>query len=186
MEDTEIIQLYFSRRESALVETEKKYGAYLNQIAYHILRSREDTEEVLQDTYLAAWNTIPPQRPNVFRHFLARITRNLSFDRLDYITAKRRNPNMTAVLSELEDCIPDQKGDPQERLEAKLLGEALNRFLAGLKREDCALFLCRYFHSMTIGEICSHTALSEGSVKYRLSVLRTKLRRQLEKEGIPV
>lgn len=186
MEDTEIIALYFSRNESAIAETSKKYGSYLNQVAYNILRTREDTEEILSDTYLAAWNAIPPQRPNVFRHFLSRITRNLSLDRLDYITAKCRNPNMTAVLSELEDCLPDRGSDPEAMMEAKELGAVINRFLSGLDREASALFLQRYYYNLTAAEIGRRHALSEGTVKYRLSVLRRKLRRHLEKEGITV
>lgn len=186
MEDTEIINLFFSRSEAAIGETSKKYGSYLNQIAYNILRIREDTEEVVQDTYLAAWNSIPPQRPTVFRHFLSRITRNLSFDRLDYIMAKRRNPNLVTALSELEDCIPDRQQDPQQLMEAKLLGESVNRFLSGLSKAECAIFLHRYYYSMTVSEIGKMYSLSEGTVKYRLSSLRKRLRRHLEKEGISV
>lgn len=186
MEDTEIISLYFQRRESAIGETSKKYGSYLNQVAYNILRSREDAEEIVQDTYLAAWNAIPPQYPNVFRHFLSRITRNLAFDRLDYLTAKRRNPNMLAVLSELEECIPDPGSNPESILEEKLTGESINTFLAMQNKEDCALFLCRYYYSMTIEDIGKRFSLSEGKVKYRLSRLRRRLQKHLEQEGIAV
>lgn len=186
MEDAEIINLYFLRRESAIDETAKKYGSYLNQVAYNILRSREDTEEIVSDTYLAAWNAIPPQRPNAFRHFLSRITRNLSFDRLDYMTAKRRNPNMTTVLSELEDCVPDRKSDLESLMEAREMAASINRFLSGLSKAECALFLQRYYYSMTVSEIGKRHSLSEGTVKYRLSSLRRKLRKHLEKEGITV
>lgn len=186
MEDAEIINLYFQRKEAAIGETSRKYGPYLNQVAFNIVRSREDTEELVQDTYLAAWNTIPPERPRVFRHFLSRITRNLSLDRLDYIMAKRRSPNLVTALSELEECIPDWKQDPQQQMEAKLLGESVNRFLAGLSRGECAMFLHRYFYSMTVAEIAKAHSLPEGTVKYRLSSLRKRLRRHLEKEGIPV
>ena len=84
MEDSQIVQLYFRRSEDAISQTQRKYGAYLQEIAYNILRSQEDSEEVVGDTYLAAWNAIPPEKPRVLRHFLSRITRNLSFDRLDY------------------------------------------------------------------------------------------------------
>ena len=86
MDDTQIIDLYFRRCESAISETAEKYGAYLNQVAYNILRCREDTQEIVEDTYLAAWNAIPPTRPQALKHFLSRITRNLSFNRLDYLT----------------------------------------------------------------------------------------------------
>lgn len=186
MEDIEIIKLYFGRQEAAVTETSKKYGAYLNQVAYNILRSREDTEEVVSDAYLAAWNAIPPQYPKVLRHFLSRITRNLAFDRLDYLTAGRRNRNMVTLLSELEDCLPDHGSDPSVILETRELGIAINRFLGTLSKADCALFLYRYYHSMTVTEIMEKHQLSEGTVKYRLSSLRRKLKKHLEREGIAV
>lgn len=184
MEDTEIIELYFDRQEAAIWETSKKYGAYLNQVAYSILGSREDTEEILSDTYLAAWNAIPPQRPRVLRHFLSRITRNLAFDRMDYRTAGKRNANMDAVLSELGECIPDRKNDLETIMESKEIGAAINSFLAALSKPDCALFLNRYYYSQPILVLAKRHGLSEGMVKYRLSVLRRKLRSHLKKEGI--
>ncbi len=186
MEDAGIIALYFARQEAAITETSKKYGAYLNQAAYNILGSREDTEEVLSDTFLAAWNTIPPQRPRVLRHYLSRITRNLAFDRLDYRRAGKRNPNMVTLLSELEDCIPDRKTDLESVMETKEIGAAINRFLSEQTKEDCALFVSRYYYSMPIAVLEKRFGLSEGMVKYRLSVLRKKLRRNLEREGITV
>ena len=111
MEDTQIIALYLSRQEAAIGETAKKYGGYINQIAYNILRCREDTEEIAADTYLAVWNAIPPEIPRVLKHFLSRIARNLAFDRLDYITAKRRDVHMITLLSELDACLPDPHAD---------------------------------------------------------------------------
>ncbi len=186
MEDTEIIDLYFQRQEAAISETSKKYGAYLNQVAYNILRSREDTEEILTDTYLAAWNTIPPQHPRVLRHYLSRITRNLSFDRMDYRMAEKRNSNMAAVLSELEECVPDRKNDLESIMETKEIGAVINRFLAELSKADCALFLNRYYYGMPIAVLEKSHGLTEGMVKYRLSSLRKKLRRCLEREGITV
>ncbi|MDE6924063.1 MAG: hypothetical protein K2P59_02220 [Acetatifactor sp.] len=82
MEDSGIIELYFQRSEEAIQETGRKYGAYLNQVAYNILRSLCDMEEIINDTYMGAWRAIPPARPNNLKHFLSRITRNLFFDRL--------------------------------------------------------------------------------------------------------
>lgn len=186
MEDTQIIDLYFSRSESAIGETAGKYGAYLNQVAYNLLRCREDTEEVVEDTYLAAWNAIPPERPRRLKHFLSRITRNLSFDRLDYITAKRRDVHMITLLSELETCIPDGNGDVEAAMEAKQIGESLNRFLSGLEKLDRAVFVNRYYYGMTISEIAEKYLLSERNVKYRLSCLRSQLRKLLDREGIMV
>lgn len=186
MDDTQIIELYFSRSESAIEKTAEKYGPYLNQVAYNILRCPEDTEEIVEDTYFAAWNKIPPERPMVMKHFLSRITRNLSFDRLDYITAKKRDPHMITLLSELDACIPDQKNDVEAIFDAKLIGEALNQFLSQLDRMDCAIFLCRYYYSMSISQINVKYALSERNIKYRLSNLRRQLRKFLEKEGIVI
>lgn len=182
MEDTQIIALYLSRQEAAIGETAKKYGGYINQIAYNILRCREDTEEIAADTYLAAWNAIPPEVPRVLKHFLSRIARNLAFDRLDYITAKRRDVHMITLLSELDACLPD----PHSAVDAKLAAGSVNRFLSQLDKKDCAVFLSRYYYSLTIAEIADKLGLTERNVKYRLSCLRQKLRRQLEKEGISV
>ena len=184
MDDTQIIDLYFSRSEAAISETAGKYGAYLNQVAYHILRCREDTEEVVEDTYFAAWNAIPPTRPTVFKHFLTRITRNLSFTRLDYLSAQRRDKHMVTLLSELDECIPDRRGDVEKVWEAKQIGITLNRFLEQLERTDCKIFICRYFYSLTIREIGEKYGLPERKVKYRLSILRSQLRKHLDREGV--
>lgn len=186
MDDTQIIDLYFSRCESAIAETARKYGIYLNQIAYNILRSHEDTEEIVEDTYFAAWNAIPPSRPQVLKHFLSRITRNLSFDRLDYLTAGKRSKHMVTLLSELDDCIPDHRGSAEEAWEAKQLGLSLNRFLETLERTDCRIFLCRYYYNLSIPEIGEKYGLTERRVKYRLSFLRKQLRRHLSKEGVVI
>lgn len=186
MDDTQIIGLYFSRSESAIAETAKKYGAYLNQVAYNILRCREATEEIVEDTYLAAWNAIPPTKPNVLKHFLSRITRNLAFTRLDYNTAGRRCSNMVALLSELGDCIPDPKSDMEMVWETKQIGASLNRFLDTLERTDCKIFLCRYYYNLTIPEIAAKYDLPQRRVKYRLSCLRKDLRKHLNKEGVAV
>jgi len=186
MEDAQIIGLYLSRSEDAIAATAKKYGPYLNQIAYNILRSREDTEEILEDTYFAAWNAIPPEIPRVLKHYLSRIVRNLSFSRLDYLTAKCRDSHMILLLSELDTCLPDEKSDPDSILEAKHLGRVLNRFLSRQERLDCAVFLSRYYHCRNIQQIADAYGLTQRQVKYRLSVLRQKLRKELEKEGIEV
>ena len=186
MDDAKIIQLYFDRCESAIAETSKKFGAYLNQVAYNILRCREDTEEVVSDTYMTAWNTIPPAMPTVLKHFLSRITRNLALDRLDYLTAKCRSTHLDVLLSELEDCLPDLRGSAEEMMEAKQLGISLNHFLETLNREDCRIFLNRYFYGLTIAEVAEKFHLSQRHVKYRLSCLRKQLRSHLSREGITV
>lgn len=180
MEDAEIITLYFERRETAILETENKYGVYLNAVAYHILRSFDDTEEVIDDTYMAAWNTMPPTKPENLKHFLSRITRNLSFDRLDYKNAKKRR----ALFVELDECIPDRQNDMESIWEAREIGRVINDFLQTLDRKTCAVFLARYYYAYSIKELAEQYALSDRQVKYLLSKTRNKLRSYFEKEGV--
>ena len=186
MEDSEIIGLYHSRSEDALSETAQKYGGYCRSIAWNILGNVLDTEETLNDTWLAAWNSIPPQKPRRLNVYLGRITRNLALDRLDYLTAKCRSTHLDVLLSELEDCLPDIRGSAEEMLQAKQLGICLNRFLATLSREDCRIFLNRYYYGLTIPEVSEKYGIPPRTIKYRLTCLRRQLRTYLEKEGIPV
>lgn len=180
MDDAGIVELYFERSETAIQETEKKYGAYLHQVAYNILHDSGDTEEIVNDTYMGAWDAIPPTRPNNFKHFLSRITRNLSFDRLDYRNAGKRH----AIFVEMDECIPDRQGNVEELWDAKEIGMALNRFLRTIERRDCAVFLARYYYACSISEIAGQYALSKRQVKYLLSKTRNKLREYFEKEGV--
>lgn len=182
MEDVKIVDLFFARSEDALQETEKKYGNYLKEIAYRLLHSREDTEEIVGDTYLAAWNSIPPQRPQTLKYYLAKITRNLSMNRLDYKTAQCRGGNHDILLSELEECLSDPKA--QDQWEAKEIGMVLNRFLGTLPSSDCAIFLGRYFYGYTIEELSKKYSLPDHRIKYRLSKARKQLAHFLQKEGI--
>ena len=183
MEDTGIIALYFARDEAAIRETQAKYGAYLNEVAYRILRDASDAGEIVNDTYLGAWNAMPPSRPDALRHFLSRIARNLSFNRLDYRTAKRR-AHAEQLLSELDECVPDARADMERTVEAREIVAALNRFLGDLDDLSCALFLARYYYAETLREVAADYALTERQAKYRLSVLRARLREQLMKEGV--
>ena len=183
MEDERIIALYFDRDESAISETKTKYGAYLTSVAYNILRSNEDTEEVVYDTYFGAWNAMPPEKPNLLRVFLARITRNLSFKRVEYASAKKRE-HVDAVLDELEDCItPDVT---ELEVEARELARVLNGFLESLGDFDCAVFLSRYYYCLTIAEIGKKYGISERRVKYLLTKMREKLKAKLGEEGFAV
>lgn len=180
MEDSKIVDLYFKRSDMAIWETDRKYGTYLNQIAYNILRDRSDTEEILNDTYLAAWNAIPPTRPDSFKYFLSRITRNLSFDRMDYLHAQKRQ----ALFVEMDECIPDQKNDVEKICEAQEIGMMLNRFLKTLDRKSCAVFVGRYYYTYTIRELSQQYSLSDRQVKYLLSKTRKRLRIYFEEEGV--
>lgn len=182
MEDTEIIQLYIDRSEAAIQETGRKYSAYLHRLIYNILQDACDTEEIEDDTYLGAWNAIPPTIPKSLKHFLSRIARNLSFDRLDYRLAGKRN----AQLVELDECIPDWAQSMERIWEERELGEALNGFLGTLDPKDCAVFLGRYYYSYSISELSEKYALSQRRVKYVLSRTRKGLRNYLEKEGVAI
>ena len=184
LEATQIVALYISRSEGAISETERKYGSYLKTIAGNLLPSTEDAEEIVNDVYLAAWDTIPPKHPSILKYYLSRIVRNLCFKRLDYLTAQKRQGNGAVLLSELEECIPDKSGEVEQTLEAKELGKLLNRFLGTLELSDRRIFLSRYYEAMTAPQIAEKYGYTARQVKYRLEKLRMELKRTLEKEGI--
>lgn len=183
MQDADIIALYFARSEQAITETNEKYGAYLNCVAYNILRDHSDTEEIVEDTYMAAWKAMPPEWPDKLKHFLSRITRNLSFKRLEYNSAAKRASGTRVLLEELEECLPSSHS-LEDDMDAHLISELLNQFLSELSTSDVQLFVCRYFYAMTLQEISSKYTIPMRKVQYRLSMMRSELRVLLEKEGI--
>ena len=145
MEDTAILDLYWARDERAITETQKSYGKYCYSIAYHILHDREDTEECLNDTWMRAWNAIPPKKPNRLELFLGTITRNLSFDRWKGRHAQKRgNGTMDMALDELAECIPAAH-DTESIVEAAELERSINAFLHTLSEQECNVFLRRYW-----------------------------------------
>ena len=180
LKDEEIVAMYLSRSERAILETKTKYGGYLNQVAYNILRDVDDAEEIVNDTYMGAWNSIPPTVPDSLKYFLARITRNLSFDRLDYRNAGKRK----AIYVELDEAIPDGGETPEQVLEHKELGRILNGFLAKLDKKTCAMFVARYFYSYTVAEVAELYGMPLRKTKYQLLKTRDRLQAYLEKEGI--
>lgn len=184
MEDIIIIDLYFARSEQAIEETAKKYGNYLDVVAGNILNRHEDTEEVVSDVYLAAWNSIPPNRPIVLKHYLSRITRNLAFKRFAYLSAEKRSLQAEMLLSELNDCIPDNCRSMDEIINAKELGIIINRFLSTLSREDCSLFVSRFYYVQTLDQLAQKYGGSVRHIKYRLEKLRKRFRTYLQKEGV--
>ena len=183
MEDNKIIDLYFARSEQAIEETSHKYGAYLGVIADNILHRPEDTEEVVNDVYLAAWNSIPPNRPRVLKHYLSRIARNLSFKRFEYLSADKRCADTVLFLSELDECIPDERRGVEETIEARDLGRRLNNFLTALDEEDRQLFVSRYYYLVRVEELARREGCSPRRIKYRLEKLRDRLKKYLQKEG---
>lgn len=186
MEDSKIIDLYWARKEQALAETDTKYGSYCRTIARSILRNFEDTEECVSDTWLHAWNSMPPQRPGILSAFLGRITRNLSFDRCKYQqAAKRGGGALPLALDELGECIPSAQR-VEYALEQKELAAAIDRFLRTLPEKDCNLFLRRYWYVDSISVIADRYGMKENTVKSILFRTREKLRKFLGEEGIAV
>lgn len=182
MEDLQIIELYFARSENAIKETKSKYGKRFLRIAYNILRNAEDAEECENDTYLRAWNSIPPKEPVPLSAYLSKITRNLALQKYEYYSAKKRNKNMELIFDELEDCIPGSD-DPESHYKEGELGKAIDAFLRGIDREDRTIFILRYWHSDSVKEIAKRFHFSESKVKSSLFRSRNKLRTYLVKEG---
>lgn len=180
MDDTEIIDLYLKRSERAIGESADKYGRYLHRIIFTILNNDDDSEEILNDTYMGAWNAIPPAIPESLKYFLSRIARNLSLDRLDYLMAGKRR----AVFAELDESVPDQGKNPEEIWETGEVGRVLNAFLGTLDRRTCAIFVARYYYAVSLKELSKRYAFSERQIKYMLEKTRKKLRKYLEKEGV--
>ena len=186
MEDAAIVDLYWAREERALEETAGKYGSYCRSIAYHILSSPEDTEECVNDTWLRAWNAMPPQRPSFLGAFLGKITRNLSLDRWKHSHAgKRGGGQLDAALDELGECIPAE-GSVEQTLQDRELSRMLDSFLRQIPQKDSCIFLRRYWFMDGTAEIARRYQMAEGSVKSSLYRTRQKLRVYLEKAGVAV
>lgn len=183
MEDDQIIELYWQRKEIAIGETEHKYGSYLFSIANRILPFREDAQECINDTYLDAWNAIPPTRPRVLSAFLGKLTRRISIDRWRNLTARKRGGDTVPLaLEELADCIPGGS-DPAAVVEARELARTIDSFLAALPRTDRQVFVMRYFHLAGVAEIATAFHMSISKVKSMLHRTRIKLQTHLDKEG---
>lgn len=186
MEDTKIIDLYFARNEQALLETEQKYGRYCFTLANSILSNREDSEEIVNDTYLKAWDAIPPRRPTVFKMFLAKITRNLAFTRWRSETAQKRGgTEMGIVLDELEECIP-APGTPEDQLKLNDLTTAIRDFLNTQSIREQNIFLRRYFFVEDSETIAARYGMRSDTVLRSLSRTRNKLKKYLMQEGYTV
>ena len=185
MNDSAIIELFRQRSEDALRETEQKYSRYLTAIARNILADEEDSRECVNDTYLRAWNTIPPQIPQRLSAYLGKITRELSISRWRANNAAKRGGSQYAVsLDELEECIPDNSAEHD--CEAALLQKVLCEFVRALPNKPRRIFVCRYFFCDPIKDIAGYFAMSEAAVKTTLFRTRKKLKKHLEQEGFTV
>jgi len=182
VEDTKIIALFWERNEQALRETDTAYGRKLYALSHRILNNRQDAEESVSDTYMEAWNAIPPKHPKYFYAFLAALCRNLSLNKLDWRMAAKRGAEVVALTQEMENCIPDSRQEGQ--MDRGALKSLLEGFLKDLPQEHRLIFLRRYLYVDTVAEIAARYGISESKVKTQLHRTRNKLRAYLEREGI--
>ena len=185
LEDSKIIELFFARVEQAIVELSEKYGTVCGRIARNILKNDLDAEECVNDTYLAAWNTIPPQKPNPLRTYIFRIVRNISIARYHANTSVKRNSIYDVALDELENCLAATLTAEQE-ISAKELSLQIDRFLDTLDKENRVMFVRRYWYSDSISDIAEMFQITNHNVSVRLSRTRDKLKTHLKKEGYEI
>ena len=184
MDDSKIIELFFARNEDAIKHTDDAYGRRLFHLADNIVHNDQDAEESVNDTYMKAWDTIPPQRPEHFFGYIAKICRNFALKRIDWQKAKKRNAEVVTLTQEMENCIPDTYRDMEA--DERELGRILDAFLRTLTPENQMVFLRRYWYVDTIAEIAVRYGISESAVQMRLNRTRSKLAMYLAKEGIKV
>ncbi len=181
LEDSKIIELYFARDEAAIAETSTKYGYYCKKIAMNILADLFESEECVNDTYVKVWNTVPPTVPNIFKAFLAKITRNLALDRYGERTAKKRGGRVYESLEELSECIGSS--ETEDELDSKALTELINRFLSRESELSRRIFVRRYFYQDSVSEIAKRLRVTESRVKTTLHRARARLADVLRGEG---
>lgn len=185
LEDSKIIELFFARVEQAIVELSEKYGIVCGRIARNILKNDLDAEECVNDTYLAAWNSIPPQKPNPLRTYIFRIVRNISIAKYHANTSVKRNSIYDVALDELENCLSDSFMVEQE-ISAKELSLQINRFLDTLDMENRVMFVRRYWYSDSISDIAEMFQITDHNVSVRLSRIRDKLKIHLKNRGYEI
>ena len=182
MEDARIVELYWARSERAIDETSAKYGKYCYAIAHNILANAEDADESVNDTYLAAWNSIPPHRPAILSTFLGKIARRISIDKWRARSAEKRGGGELALaLDELSECVPSDT-NVEQIVEAEELGKAIDRFVMALPIMERRVFICRYWYLDPVASICQQFGFSQSKVKVMLHRTRKSLRSYLEKE----
>ena len=181
MQDNDIIALYFERNQDAIQHTQAKYGAYCHSVSMNILNNRSDAEECVNDTWLRAWNAIPPQRPSVLRTFLGKITRHLSINRLKERHRQKRNTDLLLSFDELSECIslPEETTDTQ-------LCAYLDEFLAITDSFDRQLFVGRYWYGRSVQDMAQHYSMTPNAVSQRLKRTRKNLKAFLEERGYSV
>ena len=185
MSDSKIIELFYERSEQAIVELSKKYGDICYRIAVNILKNEFDAEECVNDTYLGAWNTIPPKKPNPLRAYICRLTRNISIKRYHHNTAQKRNSCYDVSLDELEGCLSSPL-TVQDEVSADELATMIDKFLDGLDQTNRVMFVRRYWFSDSVSDIAAMFKMNSHTVTVRLSRTREKLRRYLTERGVAI
>ena len=185
VEDKKIVDLYWERSECAISETSKKYGRYCNYIAFGILLSDADAEEVVNDTYMRAWDAMPPHRPARLSTFLGKITRNLALNRLERMKAQKRNARVELILNEVEEFLPSGCGEGDVTDEI-VMRDTLNEFLASLPTRERKVCVRRYWYMSNISSIARDLGMSESNVKVTLMRTRGRLKEHLDKKGITI
>ena len=183
MDDKEIVSLFLARNESAITETDKKYGKYCFYIAFRILRNESDSEEIVNDTYMKTWETVPPNEPDPLKPYVGKISRNMALDRYDKYNAQKRGGGLESALEELSECIPDRY-ESTDVADSLALTEALNKFLATLSERSRTIFIRRYWYACEISEIAEMMKMKDSAVAVSLLRSRNKLKKHLDKEGI--
>ena len=186
MDDSKIVQLYWDRNEQAIPATAERYGSYCISIAKNILGNKEDAEECVNDTYMSAWNSMPPHRPSLLSAFLGKIVRNLSFNRYKHNTAdKRGGSELPMVLDELSELVSG-KEDVEQEICRKELVQSIDIFLNNLSPEKRSIFVSRYWHTDSISEIAVRHGMKDGAVSMTLNRLRLKLHNHLLERGFEI
>ena len=184
MDDLSIIELYFARDKEAIKQTDIKYGKICHSVAYNILNNNEDSEECVNDTYIGVWNAIPPTRPNNLMAFVCRITRNLSFKRLEAMSRQKRSQAVLVSLDEISEVLSDES--IADRVSDEDIGKLISDFLRNEKSEIRNVFIRKYYFFDSIGDIARRYNFTESKVKNMLYHTRTKLKDFLIKEGVEI
>ncbi len=179
MDDKDIIRLLEERDEKAIDEIRRKYGALVCMVAGNILKSPEDAEECEQDAYLALWNRVPPEKPSYLKNYLIRIVRNFALDRFRRNHRSKRYAGMELLLSELEECIPDDRQHVEEKINQRLFGEMLDDWLRGLSPEERALFIRRYWYGSSVKELAKQFGKTENQMSRQFGRMRQSLKKFL-------
>ena len=183
MEDSKIIELFFDRSEEAITELSEKYGKVCKSVAENILNNQRDSEECVNDAFLAVWNTIPPQKPEHLLSYVCRIVRNLAIKKYHANTAQKRNSIYDVALDEIKECFPSFVS-VEDEIESGEFSKVIDRFLESMDKQNKILFVRRYYYSDSIEELAELFRTSKHNISVRLSRMRKKLKKYLIKEGV--